>query len=41
MIVAVSLLGGLLAAVALVAGPFAGGCEPEIAAALLLGSAVG
>jgi hypothetical protein len=41
MIVAVSLLAGLLAGVALVAGPFAGGCEPEIAAALRLGFAVG
>ena len=41
MIVGVSLLGGLIAALALVAGPFAGGDEPTITAAILLGFAVG
>ena len=41
MIVGVSLLGGLIAALALVAGPFAGGDEPTITAAILLGFAFG
>ncbi len=41
MIVAVSLLAGLLAALALVAGPFAGGSEDEITGAILLGFAFG
>lgn len=41
MIVATALLAGLLAALALVAGPFAGGDEGEITGALLLGFAFG
>jgi hypothetical protein len=41
MIVAVSLLAGLLAAIALVGGPFAGGREHAITGAILLGFAVG
>ena len=41
MIVAGSLLAGLVAAAALVAGPFAGGREPAITGAFLLGFAVG
>ena len=41
MIVAGSLLAGLVAALALVAGPFAGGREPVITGAILLGFAVG
>jgi hypothetical protein len=41
MIVAASLVVGLLAAVALVAGPFAGGHEHEITGAILLGFAFG
>ena len=41
MIVAGSLLAGLFAAIALVAGPFAAGREPAITGAILLGFAVG
>jgi hypothetical protein len=41
MTVGVSLLGGLLAAFALVAGPFAGGQEHDITGAILLGFAFG
>jgi pimeloyl-ACP methyl ester carboxylesterase len=41
MIMAGSLLAGLVAALALVAGPFAGGREPVITGAILLGFAVG
>jgi pimeloyl-ACP methyl ester carboxylesterase len=41
MIVAGSLLAGLVAALALVAGPIAGGREPAITGAILLGFAVG
>src|SRR3954454_12099457 len=41
MIVGVSLLAGLLAAIALVAGPFAGGDEHAVTAAILLGFAFG
>jgi pimeloyl-ACP methyl ester carboxylesterase len=41
MIVAGSLLAGLVAALALVAGPFAGGREPAITGAIMLGFAVG
>jgi pimeloyl-ACP methyl ester carboxylesterase len=41
MIVAGSLLAGLVVALALVAGPFAGGREPAITGAILLGFAVG
>jgi MFS family permease len=41
MIVASSLLAGLVAAIALVAGPFADGREPAITGALLLGFALG
>jgi predicted esterase len=41
MIVAASLLAGLLSALALVAGPFADGSEARITGALLLGFAVG
>src|SRR3954469_4913032 len=41
MIVAGSLLAGLLSALALVAGPFADGSEPQITGALLLGFAAG
>src|SRR4051812_32420519 len=41
MIVAGSLLAGLLAALALVAGPFADGSEPRVTGALLLGFAAG
>ena len=41
MIVAVSLLAGLLAAFALVAGPFAGGPDHDVTAAILLGFACG
>src|ERR1044072_3005587 len=41
LILAGSLLGGLLAAIALVLGPFAGGGEAVITGAILLGFAVG
>ncbi len=41
MIVAGSLVAGLAAAVALVVGPFAGGREPRITGAILLGFAFG
>ena len=41
MIVVVSLLAGLLTALALVAGPFSGGPENEITGAILLGFAFG
>src|SRR3954454_5402161 len=41
MVVGGSLLAGLLAAVALVAGPLAGGAEPAITGGLLLGFAAG
>jgi pimeloyl-ACP methyl ester carboxylesterase len=41
MIVAASLLAGLLAAFALIAGPFADGAESEVTGALLLGFAAG
>jgi hypothetical protein len=41
MIVAGSLVAGLVAALALVAGPFAGGREPAITGAILFGFAVG
>src|SRR4051795_9228818 len=41
MVVAGSLLAGLGAAVALVAGPLAGGAEPAITGGLLLGYAAG
>jgi pimeloyl-ACP methyl ester carboxylesterase len=41
MIAAVSVLGGLAAALALVAGPFAGGDEHTVTAAILLGFAFG
>ena len=41
MIVVASLLAGLLSALALVAGPFADGSEPQITGALLLGFAAG
>ena len=41
MVVAGSLLAGLVAALALVAGPFAGGREAVITGAILLGFAVG
>ncbi len=41
MIVAGSLLAGLVAAITLAAGPFAGGREPAITGAILLGFAVG
>jgi pimeloyl-ACP methyl ester carboxylesterase len=41
MIVVASLLAGLLAALALVAGPFADGSEPQVTGALMLGFAAG